>query len=98
MVSIKFLIWGFVFFGEIGLISDTPFAEKKRGVKGYLSLPWSVRYKVAVGVAESVAYLHSGTDRCVVHRDIKPSNILLSSKKIPKVGKLFGIRFHLNLV
>ncbi|KAK7300686.1 hypothetical protein RJT34_11534 [Clitoria ternatea] len=51
--------------------------------KGSSSLPWSVRYKVATGIAEAVAYLHNGTERCVVHRDIKPSNILLSSKKIP---------------
>ena len=62
-----------------------PFAEKKRGVKGGPSLPCSVRYKVAVGIAEAIGYLHNGTERCVVHRDIKPSNILLSSKKTPKV-------------
>ncbi|KAG4955173.1 Proline-rich receptor-like protein kinase PERK13 [Glycine soja] len=53
--------------------------------KGSSPLPWSVRYKVAIGIAEAVAYLHHGTERCVVHRDIKPSNILLSSKKIPKL-------------
>ncbi|CAN1122787.1 Protein kinase STUNTED [Linum perenne] len=58
---------------------------QKRGVKGNSTLPWSVRYKVAIGVAEAIAYLHSGTERCVVHRDIKPSNILLSSKNIPKL-------------
>lgn len=65
-----------------------PFAEKKKGVRGNSTLPWSVRYKVALGIAESVAYLHNGTERCVVHRDIKPSNILLSSKKIPKVSNI----------
>ena len=54
-------------------------------MKGSSPLPWSVRYQVAIGIAEAVAYLHNGTERCVVHRDIKPSNILLSSKKIPKV-------------
>ncbi|KAK7321503.1 hypothetical protein VNO77_32221 [Canavalia gladiata] len=58
---------------------------RKKSVKGSSSLPWSVRYKVAIGIAEGVAYLHNGTERCVVHRDIKPSNILLSSKKIPKL-------------
>jgi len=57
------------------------FAGKKKGS----SPPWSVRYKVAIGIAEAVAYLHNGTERCVVHRDIKPSNILLSSRKTPKV-------------
>ncbi|KAG0471417.1 hypothetical protein HPP92_015963 [Vanilla planifolia] len=46
-------------------------------------LPWKARYKVAVGVAQAVEYLHFGTDKCVVHRDIKPSNILLSSKQVP---------------
>ncbi|CAJ1970835.1 unnamed protein product [Sphenostylis stenocarpa] len=58
---------------------------RKKSVKGSSSLPWSVRYKVAIRIAEAVAYLHNGTERCVVHRDIKPSNILLSSKKIPKL-------------
>ncbi|KAM7503277.1 hypothetical protein LguiB_002181 [Lonicera macranthoides] len=53
------------------------------------SLPWSMRYKVAVGIAKPIGYLHNGTERCVVHRDIKPSNILLSSKKTPKVRKWF---------
>ncbi|KAK7285247.1 hypothetical protein RJT34_20011 [Clitoria ternatea] len=53
--------------------------------KGSAPLPWYVRYKVAIGIAEAVAYLHGGTERCVVHRDIKPSNILLSSKKTPKL-------------
>ncbi|TMX04675.1 hypothetical protein EJD97_005964 [Solanum chilense] len=59
--------------------------KKKRGVKGGPVLPWSTRYKVAVGIADSIGYLHYGTERCVVHRDIKPSNILLSSKKTPKL-------------
>ncbi|KAK6927866.1 Protein kinase domain [Dillenia turbinata] len=56
---------------------------KKRGV--FSRLPWSARYKVAVGIAEAIAYLHNGTERCVVHRDIKPSNILLSSRKSAKL-------------
>ncbi|KAH7556960.1 hypothetical protein JRO89_XS11G0018800 [Xanthoceras sorbifolium] len=57
----------------------------KKVVKGCSTLPWSVRYKIALGIAKAVAYLHNGTERCVVHRDIKPSNILLSSKKTPKL-------------
>ncbi|KAF2603992.1 hypothetical protein F2Q70_00027254 [Brassica cretica] len=57
--------------------------KKKKGMKA--ALPWSARYKVALGIADAIAYLHNGTEQCVVHRDIKPSNILLSSKKIPKL-------------
>ncbi|KAK6152840.1 hypothetical protein DH2020_012479 [Rehmannia glutinosa] len=58
---------------------------KKKGAKNGPQLPWSARYKVAMGIAEAIEYLHNGTERCVVHRDIKPSNILLSSKKMPKL-------------
>ncbi|PIN19729.1 Serine/threonine protein kinase [Handroanthus impetiginosus] len=58
---------------------------KKKGVKGSPVLSWSARYKVAVGIAEAIDYLHNGTERCVVHRDIKPSNILLSLRKTPKL-------------
>ncbi|KAF2317866.1 hypothetical protein GH714_041193 [Hevea brasiliensis] len=76
-----FLVYKYVSGGSL----EHHLHEKKRGVKGSSSLPWSVRYKVALGVAEAIAYLHNATDRCVVHRDIKPSNILLSSKKIPKL-------------
>ncbi|XP_023643360.1 probable serine/threonine-protein kinase PBL7 [Capsella rubella] len=59
--------------------------KKKKGRKSPLCLPWSTRYKVALGIADAIAYLHNGTEQCVVHRDIKPSNILLSSNKIPKL-------------
>ncbi|KAL3637758.1 hypothetical protein CASFOL_018206 [Castilleja foliolosa] len=58
---------------------------RKKGAKNGPSLAWSARYKVAIGIAEAIEYLHNGTERCVVHRDIKPSNILLSSKKTPKL-------------
>lgn len=57
-------------------------------MKGSSALTWSDRYQVALKIAEAIAYLHNGTERCVVHRDIKPSNILLSSKKTPKVRNL----------
>ncbi|KAL0805084.1 hypothetical protein Bca101_097575 [Brassica carinata] len=59
--------------------------KKKKGMKAAFGLPWSARYKVALGIADAITYLHNGTEQCVVHRDIKPSNILLSSKKIPKL-------------
>ncbi|KAE8659358.1 pfkB-type carbohydrate kinase family protein [Hibiscus syriacus] len=76
-----FLVYKFVSGGSL-----ERHLHDKKGVKGRPStLPWSVRYKVAIGIAEAVAYLHNGTERCVVHRDIKPSNILLSSKKTPKL-------------
>ncbi|CAK9178862.1 unnamed protein product [Ilex paraguariensis] len=76
-----FLVYKYVSGGSL----ERYLHEKKRGVKDGSSLSWSVRYRVAIGIAEAVGYLHNGTERCVVHRDIKPSNILLSSKKKPKL-------------
>lgn len=76
-----FLIYKYVSGGSL----EKYLHEKKWGAKGSAALSWTVRYKVAVGIADSLGYLHNGNDKCVVHRDIKPSNILLSSKKMPKL-------------
>lgn len=46
---------------------------------------WNERYKVAVGVAEALEYLHSGSAQPVIHRDVKSSNILLSDDFEPQV-------------
>lgn len=39
-------------------------------------LPWDIRLKVAVGIAQGLAYLHS-PEVLVIHRDLRSSNILL---------------------
>ncbi|XP_012081682.1 receptor-like cytosolic serine/threonine-protein kinase RBK1 isoform X2 [Jatropha curcas] len=40
-------------------------------------LDWKKRFKVAVGIAEGLRYLHHDCQRRIIHRDIKASNILL---------------------
>ncbi|KAK6154149.1 hypothetical protein DH2020_013788 [Rehmannia glutinosa] len=42
------------------------------------SMEWKIRYKVAVGIAEGLQYLHCDCQRRIIHRDITASNILLS--------------------
>ncbi|XP_030536841.1 probable serine/threonine-protein kinase PBL11 isoform X2 [Rhodamnia argentea] len=76
-----FLVYKYVSGGSL----EQHLHNRKKGGKVCPTLPWLARYKVAVGVAEAMMYLHNGTEKCVVHRDIKPSNILLSSKKKPKL-------------
>ncbi|KAL8264594.1 hypothetical protein R6Q59_022724 [Mikania micrantha] len=53
-------------------------------------LTWGTRYKIAVGLASAVLYLHEGWEQCVLHRDIKSSNVMLDSSFNAKLGD-FGL-------
>ncbi|XP_031282097.1 receptor-like cytosolic serine/threonine-protein kinase RBK2 isoform X2 [Pistacia vera] len=48
-------------------------------------LKWSIRYKIALGIAEGLLYLHEGCQRRIIHRDIKAANILLTEDFIPQI-------------
>ncbi|KAL8472242.1 hypothetical protein ACS0TY_029453 [Phlomoides rotata] len=63
------LVLQFLPYGSLGTVLHGSSAE---------SLEWKVRFKVAIGVAEGLQYLHSGCQRRIIHRDITASNILLS--------------------
>ncbi|XP_042032528.1 rust resistance kinase Lr10-like [Salvia splendens] len=54
------------------------------------SLDWGMKFKIAVGVARGIQYLHCGCDIKILHFDIKPHNILLDDKFVPKVSD-FGL-------
>ncbi|KAE9587346.1 hypothetical protein Lal_00005025 [Lupinus albus] len=54
------------------------------------ALGWQERYRVAVGVAEALNYLHNGCAKAVIHRDVKSSNILLSADFEPQLSD-FGL-------
>ncbi|XP_021742466.1 receptor-like cytosolic serine/threonine-protein kinase RBK2 [Chenopodium quinoa] len=41
-------------------------------------LEWRLRYKIALGTADGLLYLHEGCQRRIIHRDIKADNILLT--------------------
>lgn len=54
------------------------------------SLNWKQRFTIIVGIAEGLAYLHSGCEMRIIHRDIKSSNVLLDEDLTPKIAD-FGL-------
>jgi len=55
-----------------------PGSDKKK-------LDWSKRYKIALGIADGLLYLHECCHRRIIHRDIKAENILLTENFEPQV-------------
>ncbi|RRT55982.1 hypothetical protein B296_00025138 [Ensete ventricosum] len=48
-------------------------------------LDWGIRYKVAVGTAKGLEYLHERCHKRIIHRDIKAANILLTDDFEPQI-------------
>lgn len=53
-------------------------------------MDWKTRYKIAVGTAKGLNYLHKGCQRRIIHRDIKSSNVLLTPDFEPQISD-FGL-------
>ncbi|KAK6916215.1 Protein kinase domain [Dillenia turbinata] len=53
-------------------------------------LAWTLRHKIALGLASALQYLHEEWEQCVLHRDIKSSNVMLDSSFNAKLGD-FGL-------
>ncbi|KAL8034462.1 hypothetical protein ABFX02_12G030400 [Erythranthe guttata] len=54
------------------------------------SIDLETLYKIAIGVAKGLEYLHTGCNSRIVHFDIKPQNILLDEDLCPKISD-FGL-------
>ncbi|CAL5421605.1 unnamed protein product [Camellia sinensis] len=56
----------------------------------YHQLGWEALYKIAIGIARGLEYLHRGCNMRILHFDIKPHNILLNEDFCPKISD-FGL-------
>ena len=48
-------------------------------------LDWEKRFKIVVGTAKGLTYLHKDCSDWILHCDVKSQNILLDSNYQPKV-------------
>ncbi|KVH92254.1 Protein kinase, catalytic domain-containing protein [Cynara cardunculus var. scolymus] len=51
---------------------------------------WNIRFKIAIGIAEGLEYLHYNCNKRIIHRDITASNILLTEDYEPQISD-FGL-------
>ncbi|CAK9168314.1 unnamed protein product [Ilex paraguariensis] len=70
-----------------GNLSEALHRELKGGRP---DLDWFQRYRIALGAAKGIAYLHHDCSPPVIHRDIKSNNILLDEDSEPKIAD-FGV-------
>ncbi|KAF5450916.1 hypothetical protein F2P56_031229, partial [Juglans regia] len=66
------------------------FIYKKYPSKADHQLEWKTLYKISVGIARGLEYLHKGCNARILHFDIKPHNILLDKNYHPKISD-FGL-------
>ncbi|XP_030370128.1 serine/threonine-protein kinase pelle [Scaptodrosophila lebanonensis] len=55
-----------------------------------IPLTWAERFRISLGTAKGIYFLHTARTTPLIHGDIKPANILLDKCGLPKIGD-FGL-------
>ncbi|XP_043694222.1 rust resistance kinase Lr10-like [Telopea speciosissima] len=71
-----------------GSLDKYIFTQEQKGTIS--SSSWERMYKISLGVAHGIEYLHQGCDMQILHFDIKPHNVLLDEDFNPKISD-FGL-------
>ncbi|XP_057758881.1 receptor-like cytosolic serine/threonine-protein kinase RBK1 [Arachis stenosperma] len=76
--------------GHYFVLEYAPHGSLSSLLFGSECLEWKTRFKVSIGVAEGLQYLHQDCPRRIIHRDIKASNILLNENYEAEISD-FGL-------
>ncbi|KAJ4823653.1 hypothetical protein Tsubulata_032509, partial [Turnera subulata] len=78
------------FLSELGIMVHVDHPNIARLIGYGEKLNWETRYKIALGTADGLYYLHEECQRRIIHKDIKAANILLSEDFDPQISD-FGL-------
>ncbi|XAR66104.1 Non-specific serine/threonine protein kinase [Bertholletia excelsa] len=69
-------------------------AQFIKGGSGY-SRKWAIVYRISIGIAQGLDYLHTGLQKPIIHGNLKSKNILLDRHHQPLLSD-FGLHLLLN--
>ncbi|XP_066354574.1 putative receptor protein kinase ZmPK1 [Miscanthus floridulus] len=75
---------------ENGSLAEMLFHREREASELDVVLGWDQRFRIALGFAKGLAYLHSECLEWIIHCDMKPENILLDKELEPKITD-FGL-------
>lgn len=82
----RFLVYEYIAKGSLDkwLFSPKEGAEEFK-TDGFV-LDWNTRFRIALGTARGLGYLHEECPSRIIHANIKPQNILLDEQFSPKIS------------